>query len=257
MKQMRSRIFLVAALLSIVLPASQSSAATAIVRDGSTLQLGNVTYRLDGIDVPTVDQLCIDEHADSWTCGIEARDQLTKLIGGKQVRCDDLGPDPAYKKRHIGVCKIEGETTSLSQLLVRNGFALNVEASATGRFKVDEARAKDDRQGLWKGCFAAPREFRAGKKDGALLGAACRADRDREIREALFPEDLVMPAGCNIKGKYAVRARVTGNLGIYHLQACRSYPGLTKPDRWFCSEEDAQAAGFRRAYNCRSTTKSK
>ena len=145
---MRSRIFLVAALLSIVLPASQSSAATAIVRDGSTLQLGNVTYRLDGIDVPTVDQFCIDEHADSWTCGIEARDQLAKLIGGKQVRCDDLGPDPAYKKRRIGVCKIEGETTSLSQLLVRNGFALNVEASASGRFKADEARAKDDRQGL-------------------------------------------------------------------------------------------------------------
>jgi endonuclease YncB( thermonuclease family) len=257
MKQMRSRIFLVAALLSIVLPANQSSAATAIVRDGSTLQLGNLTYRLDGIDVPTVDQLCIDEHADVWTCGIEARDQLTKLIGGRQVRCDDLGPDRAYKKWHIGVCKVEGETTSLSQLLVRSGFALNVEASATGRFQLDEARAKEDRQGLWKGCFAAPREFRVATKDGALLGAACRTDRDREIREALFPEDLVMPASCNIKGKYAVRARVTGNLGIYHLQACRSYPGLTKPDRWFCSEEDAQAAGFRRAYNCRSTTKSK
>jgi endonuclease YncB( thermonuclease family) len=58
--------------------------------------------------------------------------------------------------------------------LVRNGFALNVEASATGRFQVDEAHAKDDRQGLWKGCFVAPREFRAGKKDGPLLGAACR-----------------------------------------------------------------------------------
>ena len=257
MKPMRSRVFLFAVLLSIVLPASQSSAATAIVRDGSTLQLGNVTYRLDGIDVPTVDQLCIDEHADVWTCGIEARDQLAKLTGGKQVRCDDLGPDPAYKKRHIGVCKIEGETASLSQLLVRSGFALNVEASVSGRFQADEARAKEDRQGLWKGCFAAPREFRVAKKDGALLGAACRADRDREIREALFPEDLVMPASCNIKGKYAVRARVTGNLGIYHLQACRSYPGLTKPDRWFCSEEDAQAAGFRRAYNCRSATKSK
>lgn len=142
-------------------------------------------------------------------------------------------------------------------MLVRNGFALNVEASASGRFQPDEARAREDRQGLWKGCFAAPREFRAAKKDGPLLGAACRTDRDREIREALFPEDLVMPASCNIKGKYAVRARVTGNLGIYHLQMCRSYPGLTKPDRWFCSEEDAQAAGFRRAYNCRSQTKSK
>ncbi len=257
MKPMQSRFSLVAVLLSIVFPAGQSTAATAIVRDGGTLQLGNVTYRLDGIDAPSVDQLCIDEHADVWTCGIEARDQLSKLTGGKQVRCDDLGPDPAYKKRQLGVCKIEGDTASLSQLLVRNGFALNVEASASGRFQADEARAKEDRQGLWKGCFAAPREFRAGKKDGALLGTACRTDRDREIREALFPEDLVMPASCNIKGKYAVRARVTGNLGIYHLQACRSYPGLTKPDRWFCSEEDAQAAGFRRAYNCRSATKSK
>ena len=251
MGQMRSRGLLVAALLSIVFPASQGWAASAIVRDAATLQLGNVIFRLDGIDAPSVDQLCIDDHADSWTCGIEARDQLTKLINGKQIRCDDLGADPTYKKRRIGVCKIEGDTTSLSQLMVRNGFALNVEASASGRFQPDEARAKDDRQGLWKGCFVAPHEFRSGKKDGTLLGGSCRADRDREIREALFPDDLVMPAGCNIKGKYAVRARVTGNLGIYHLQACRSYPGLTKPDRWFCSEEDAQGAGFRRAYNCR------
>ena len=257
MKQMRSRIFLVAALLSIILPASQSSAATAIARDGNTLQLGNVTYRLDGVDVPPIDQLCIDEHADVWTCGIEARDQLSKLIDGKQVRCDDLGVDPTYKKRRLGVCKIEGETTSLSQSLVQQGFALNIENSASGRFKPDEARARDDRQGMWKGCFVAPREFRSGKTDGPLLGASCRADREREIREAMFPEDLAMPAGCNIKGKYAVRARVTGNLGIYHLQGCRSYPGLTKPDRWFCSEDDAQAAGFRRAYNCRSPSKSK
>jgi endonuclease YncB( thermonuclease family) len=256
MKQIRSRVFLIAALLSIVIPASQSSAATAVVRDGSTIQLGNVTYRLDGIDVPTVDQLCIDQNADSWTCGIEARDQLSKLIDGKQVRCDDLGVDPTFKKRRIGACKIEGETTSLSEFLISKGFAV-LDDGATSKRRIDQGRAMEERLGLWKGCFIRPAEFRAGKKDGKLLGSSCRADRDREIREALFPEDLVMPAGCNIKGKYAVRARVTGNLGIYHLQACRSYPGLTKPDRWFCSEEDAQAAGFRRAYNCRSPAKSK
>ena len=68
----------------------------------------------------------------------------------------------------------------------------------------------------------------------------------------LFSADPVMPAGCTIKGKYAVRARVTGNVGIYHLQACRSYPGLNNSERWFCSEDDAQAAGFRKAYNCGS-----
>jgi hypothetical protein len=94
-------------------------------------------------------------------------------------------------------------------------------------------------------------------KDGPLLGGSCPAERDREIRDALFPDELAMPAGCNIKGRFAVRARVTGNLGIYQLQACRNYPGLSKPDRWFCSEEDAQAAGFRRAYNCRAGAKTK
>ncbi len=254
---MKPRALLVATLLLTSLSTGRVWAANATIKDGSTLQLDSVTYRLDGIDAPAIDQLCIDEHADAWTCGIEARDQLTKLIGGREIRCDDLGADPSYKKRHLGACRIEGDTTSLSELLVRQGFALNVESSATGRFETDEARAKEERQGLWKGCFVAPQEFRTGKKDGALLGGSCPADRDKEIRDALFPETLAMPSGCNIKGKFAVRARVTGNVGIYHLQACRSYPALTEPDRWFCSEEDAQAAGFRRAYNCRAGTKTK
>ena len=255
---MKSQVLLIAALIcGAFLRAGQAWAANPTIKDGSTLQLGSVTYRLDGIDTPALDQVCIDEHADAWTCGVEAREQLTRLIGGRAVRCDDLGVDPTARKRHLGVCTVEGETTSLSELLVRQGFALNVEASATGRFKPDEARAREDRQGLWKGCFVAPQEFRRGKKDGTLLGGSCRADRDQEIREVLFPVDLAMPSGCNIKGKFAVRARVTGNLGIYHLQACRSYPALTKPDRWFCSEEEAQAAGFRRAYNCRAGMRSK
>ncbi|MBX9649474.1 MAG: thermonuclease family protein [Xanthobacteraceae bacterium] len=252
---MQSRVFLVATLLLTVLSVSRGQAASPTIRDGGTLQLGSVTYRLDSVDAPAFDQLCIDEHADSWTCGIEARDQLAKLIGGRSVHCDDLGPDPLTKKRHIGLCTVDGEKTSLNQTMVKQGFALNVEPGAKdqfkGRFGDDEASAKDARLGLWKGCFVAPHEFRVGRKDSALLGGSCRADRDREIRAALFPEDLAQPSGCSIKGKYAVRARVTGNLGIYHLQACRSYPGLTNPDRWFCSEEDAAGAGFRRAYNCR------
>ena len=253
---MRSPASLLAlSLMTAILPATTSRAATATVKDGGALQLAGVTFRLDGIDTPAFDQMCIDEHADAWTCGAAARDQLIKLIDDRQVRCEDLGADPVYKKRHLGVCTVEGETASLNQLLVRSGFALSLDAK--GKFKDEETSAKNDRRGLWKGCFVAPQDFRRWKKDATLLGGSCRADRDREIREVLFPADPDMPSGCNIKGKYAVRARVTGNTGIYHLQACRSYPGLTKPDRWFCSEEDAQAAGFRKAYNCRGTPKSK
>jgi endonuclease YncB( thermonuclease family) len=239
-------------LILAIFAADRSFAASPVVRDGGTLELADATYRLDGIDAPAFDQVCIDDHADSWTCGVDARDQLASLIGGREVRCEDLGADATTKNRHIGSCTVEGETISLNQLLVRQGFALNFEPSAKGRFREDEAGAKDNRRGLWKGCFAAPQEFRGGKKDGALLGGSCRADKDREIREVLFPEYPAMPSGCSIKGKFALRARVTGNVGIYHLQVCRSYPALTKPDRWFCSEDDAKAAGFRKAYNCRT-----
>ena len=227
-------------------------AAGTIVRDANTIQLGDTVFRLDGIDAPELDQICIDDHADPWTCGVDARDQLTKLIAGRNVHCDDLGPDKAHKRRHLGICTVEGEATSLNQSLVRQGFALNLEPSAKGHFASDATAAKDDRRGVWKGCLVSPQEFRRGKKDGALLGGACRADKDREIRAVLFPDDLAMPPRCSIKAKFAIRARVTGNIGIYHLQGCRSYPAMTKPDRWFCSEDDAQAAGFRRAYNCRA-----
>ncbi len=248
---MLRRLCPIVLLLGALFAASRALAANAIVRDGHTIQLGDIAYRLDGIDAPELDQTCIDDHADPWTCGIEARDQLTKLINGRNVRCDDLGLDKT-RRRHIGVCTIEGETASLNQQLAKQGFAVSAEPALKLHAKDEAASAKADNRGLWKGCFVAPQDFRAGKRDGTLLGAACRADRDMEIRAALFPEDLAQPPSCPIKGKLAARARFTGNVGVYHLQGCRSYAGLGSPDRWFCSEDDAQAAGFRRAFNCRA-----
>ncbi len=235
--------------------ASQGFAANSVVRDGGAIEVGGVTYRLGGIDAPAADQVCIDDHADSWACGTEARDQLTTLIGNRDVRCEDLGTDTAYNKWHVGICTAGDDTTSLNRLLLRRGLAISPAAVGQSRFGDDETDAKNNRRGLWKGCFVAPQDFRAGKKDGALMGGACRADKDREIRQVLFPQNPAMPSSCGIKGKYALRARVTGNIGIYHLQSCRSYPAMTNPDRWFCSEDDAKAAGFRKAYNCRPFTR--
>lgn len=246
-----SRTLMVIAVVSGAV--SPATAASAVVRSGDTIQLGDTVFRLDGIDAPEVDQLCIDDHADSWNCGVEAREQLTKLIGGRSVRCDDLGPDKPLKTRRIGICTADGDKMSLNQQVARAGLAVSADPAARYRAKDDIAAAKEALRGLWKGCFVAPGEFRTDKKDGVLLGAACRADRDREIRAVLFPDAPAMPPGCSIKGKFAVRARVTGNIGIYHLQGCPSYPATTEPDRWFCSEDDARSAGFRRAFNCRAS----
>jgi len=247
------RNFLLSFFAALLLFTSESRAANVTVRDADTIQLGDVTYRLDGIDAPELDQVCINDQADPVTCGIDARDELIKLIAGRQVRCDDLGPEKAFPRRHIGLCSAEGETDSLNVQLVRAGFAMDLEPSAKGRFLQDEASARDARKGLWQGCFVAPQDFRIGKKDGPLFGAACHTDRDRQIREVLFPDDLAQPPNCSIKATFAVRARVTGNVGVYQLRGCPSYAGA-QADRWFCSEDDAQAAGFRRGFNCRAAS---
>jgi endonuclease YncB( thermonuclease family) len=178
-------------LILAVFSASQSLAAGAIVRDGGTVQVGGVTYRLDGIDAPELDQICIDEHADAWACGVEARDQLANLIGSRQARCEDLGLGTTYKKRHIGICTVEGESASLNQLLVRQGFALNFEPYARGRFREDEAAAKDNRRGLWKGCFVAPRNS-AGDERTALYWAI-RAGLTKIARSAPCSSRMIPP----------------------------------------------------------------
>ncbi len=238
-----------------VLSAIPAWAANVVVKDAGTIQLSGATWRLDGVDAPAFDQICLNEFADPYACGADAREQLGKLIGDHAVHCDDLGPDKSFGKWRDGVCTVEGVATSLNQLVVQKGLALAAASAVKAGFKDDEAAAKKDLQGLWKGCFVPGSDFRHGNKAAALLGAACRSDKQAETRAILFPSEAIAPPGCTIKGKFAVRARVTGNLGVYQLQACRSYETLTRPDRWFCSEEDAQAEGFRKAYNCRPQRK--
>jgi hypothetical protein len=211
------------------------------------------TFRLDGIDAPEADQFCLNEKGAVSRCGIEARDRLKTLLAGRAVHCEDKGADPVYPKRRIGVCRIDGDATTLNQWLVRQGWAVKFEPYAKGRFAADEDEAKASRAGLWKGCFAIPQDLRRWNKSTAkLLGASCSMIRDIDARNALFPDDPGMPPDCSIKGKFAVRAKLTGHRGIYHLESCGSYQRTKKPDRWFCSEEDAQAAGFRKALTCRS-----
>src|ERR1700739_684840 len=113
------RPFPIFSLLSTILLATPSLAANVIVRDGDPIQLGDVTYRLDGVDAPELDQICINDQADPWSCGIDARDQLTKLINGRDVHCDDLGPDKMFKRRRSGVCTVEGDSTSLNQRIAQ------------------------------------------------------------------------------------------------------------------------------------------
>ena len=240
---------LIAALL--IAAATPGWAVDVSVTDGDTLIVDGVAYRLDGIEAPQTDQTCLDDKGAPWTCGIDARDRLRDYVGKRDVRCTDRGPDSAYRKRHVGECRVEGEAVSINQWMVQEGWALNLDRSAKGRFKADRDSASLGRKGLWKGCFVAPEALRRFTiSTAALLGAACPKTNNWPIRQTLFPDEPVMPAGCAIKGRINLRSQVTGYVGVYHLPACRSYGRTKNPHRWFCSEEEAQAEGFRKSFTC-------
>ncbi|WP_439618725.1 sunset domain-containing protein [Shinella sp.] len=63
---------------------------------------------------------------------------------------------------------------------------------------------------------------------------------------ALIPRELYDPA-CNIKGNVSYN----GGQQIYHVPGQHYYTetaiSYAKGARWFCSEDDARAAGWRRA----------
>jgi endonuclease YncB( thermonuclease family) len=232
----------------LVAMATCADAATTIT-DVNTLILNDQIFRLEGIEGPQTDQVCLDDKGATLLCGIEARDRLREWIGKRAVRCDDKGQDRTFKKRHMGVCWVADEKISLNQWLAQEGWALSL--GSKSRFKADQDSARDNRKGLWKGCFVSPETLRRLTiSTAALLGAACPKSNNWPVREKLFPEHPAMPSGCTIKGRAALRAQIMGSQGIYHLQSCGSYGRTKNPHRWFCSEEEAQAAGYRKSYTC-------
>ena len=120
----------------------------------------------------------------------------------------------------MGICSIESEATTLNEWLVREGWAIKFEPSAKGRFAAEEADARENRRGLWKGCFAQPRDLRGWNPNGArLVGGGCQPGHENRTRDKLFRVDTAMPPGCPIKAKLALRA--IGYEGIYHLPSLR------------------------------------
>src|SRR3954465_14993865 len=121
------RKFLIAlSLLGFSLPGLPSPAeaaditGTAKVRAGDAVMIGNTRIRLGGIDAPAVDQLCLNNKGERWTCGVAARDELIKKFGGKNWLCrtrtvDCRGPPGAR-------CEADGE--DIQKWMVTHGWAL-------------------------------------------------------------------------------------------------------------------------------------
>ncbi len=170
--------------------------------DGDTITIGTTKTRLESIDAPASDQLCLDGQGKRWSCGGEARDRLAAYIGSRSIECTPSGLD-AYE-RTLADCRIGSE--DLNGWMVREGWALAF-VRYSKRYVPDEATARAARRGLWSGAFIAPWDWRHRNRQTVVLGAvsvpiAARADllAPASAVEAPSP-DCVIKGNVNRKGE--------------------------------------------------------
>jgi endonuclease YncB( thermonuclease family) len=233
-------IALVACLACSLAQATDLSGVPRIV-DGDTLAIGSTKVRLEGIDAPETDQVCLNANGAHWTCGIDARDQLVEHIAGRDIECTSHGTD-AYR-RTLAICYLAGE--DLNAWMVQEGWALAyVQYSSAYRQVEEDARAK--RRGLWQRAFIAPGDWRHRNNKTVILGAfSVPIDAQKMLLGPSATEGAPSPE-CTIKGNINRNGE-----RIYHMENQQFYARVIMDKgsgkRWFCTPEEAEAAGWRRA----------
>lgn len=187
--------------------------ATAI--DGDTIEIRGTRIRLFGIDAPESGQSCKRKGAD-YRCGQQAALALSDMISDVPVRC--VKKDTDRYGRIVAECF--SRSVNLNQAMVENGWALAYRQYSNA-YVSHEKSAKEKSVGMWAGTFQAPWDYR-------------KSPTAAETRQS---------NGCLIKGNINNKGHK-----IYHMPGTTSY-GRTRIDtrkgeRWFCSEAEAQAAGW-------------
>ncbi|MBX3549075.1 MAG: DUF4236 domain-containing protein [Xanthobacteraceae bacterium] len=214
----------------------QQSSLTEIVGrarvvDGDSIIINGLQIRLEGIDAPEAEQVCTGAKGERWSCGITAAQRLAGLVKGEVVTCKKIGTD--RYARVLAICSLKGGT-ELNAWLVREGLAVAF-LRYSMRYVAVEREAKAARRGLWAGSFDLPWDWRAGNRQPiaappGLLQQPAPATRPR--------------TECTIKGNINSRGEK-----IYHVPGSKWYNRTQinerNGERWFCSVDDAEAAGWR------------
>lgn len=220
---MRFAVPITAVLALWSLPALADITGTASVIDGDTMEIHGQRIRLHGIDAPESAQLC-ERDARTYRCGQKASLALADLIGRQRVRCAQKDVD--RYGRIVAECFLGN--SSLNAWMVAQGWAVAYRRYSRDYVDEEDAAREAGRE-LWSGAFVLPWDWRRGKR----LGMA-------ETKAVSGPD------GCLIKGNISRSGE-----RIYHVPGGRWYDRTrideVKGERWFCSEGEARAEGWRKS----------
>jgi micrococcal nuclease len=190
------------------------------VIDGDTVELQTgETVRYIGIDTPET----VHPDKPEMCFGRAASHKNNELVKDKWVRLEKDVSDTDRYGRLLRYVWVDG--VLINELLVKEGFALSStyppDVKYQNLFVAAQKHARDNNLGLWSECQNA----------------------------TPVPTTPPQTGGCNIKGNISADGEK-----IYHLQGCGSYSKTvideTQGEKYFCSEGDAQKAGWRKAKNC-------
>ena len=128
------------------------------VVDGDTLKKNNKRYRLQGIDAPELKQICKIKEK-KWSCGKDSKKYLLELHKDNGFYCIKIGED--FYKRDLVKCYIKTSKglEDIGSLMVREGYALSYRKYSKD-YNDEEELAKLSKNGMWKGDFENPWEWR-------------------------------------------------------------------------------------------------
>ena len=205
--------------LPSVTAASSKIEGRGVAVSGDTLAIARTTLRLYGIEAPVPGQRCLRGRSRRWNCGASAAAALSRLVRRRRVTCEITESDD--RGHPVGECRIgdkdiAAELVSGGHVFAKSGFF----APYTGL----ENDAREAKIGIWRGEVVRPTDYRNQKWEEAKRAA---------------------PNGCPIKGNVSRGRRV------YILPWSSDYKRVRitrrRGERWFCSETEAQAAGWKAA----------
>jgi endonuclease YncB( thermonuclease family) len=224
------------------------------VTDGDTIRVqldsGPISVRMQSIDAPEKDQ--------PW--GQEASAALASRVDRRQV---DLAVEAQDRYERL-VATVFLDDENINAWMVREGNAWAYrDYLMDASYCYSEADARSRRLGLWSlpsRSTYAPWEWRAHQRDAskgfsnysqemaancvdAVHGPRARTS-DASVASPAPPATPPAPAtGCRIKGNISQSGK------IYHVPGSPSYEQTkideSKRERWFCTEAEARAAGWR------------
>lgn len=208
------------------------------VVDGDTIKVNyngkTETVRLIGLDTPEI----VDPRQPVQCFGQEASDHAKALLTGKSVQLEADGSQTDRDKysRLLRYAILE-DNTNFNKQMIADGYAYEYTYEVPYKYQQDFKAAQTAAQNNSKGLWAA---------------GTCNGQRTKPQPPAA-PAPTSTPTATPGTGNCVIKGNISTDDGekIYHMPGQQYYDktkiDTRKGERWFCSETEAQAAGWRKS----------